>query len=207
MDPTATGSGESLFTTDRSAATMIVVVSVSVLFAALGSVVALVTLTMLVMVPVAIGVTTMATGVLVTAMVPRSQVTMPPDSLQLPWPGVADTKVTLAGKVSVRVTAVELAGPLLVTVRVYTRPWPATAGLAEEVFSIASSVTSVMAVSTTALSLLWSGSSSLEKIAAVFVIASVVDESTRTSIVVVAASPTDRCARDPTRAQLRALSQ
>ena len=49
---------------------------------------------------------------------PRSQVTTPEDSLQLPDAVDADTKVTEPGRVSSKVTSVDVAGPWLATVRV-----------------------------------------------------------------------------------------
>jgi hypothetical protein len=53
------------------------------------------------------------------AIVPRLQVTTPPDGgAQLPWLGVAETKVTLGGRVSVTTTPADGSGPLLVTVSV-----------------------------------------------------------------------------------------
>ena len=50
------------------------------------------------------------------ARVPRLHVTVPPDSEQVPWVDVTDTKTT--GKESVSVTDVDVAGPLFVTVTV-----------------------------------------------------------------------------------------
>src|SRR5437660_9399020 len=47
------------------------------------------------------------------ASVPTWQVTVPDDSPQVPWDGVAETKLTPAGRVSVTVTPPAFAGPLL----------------------------------------------------------------------------------------------
>src|SRR5205085_608262 len=49
---------------------------------------------------------------------PSEQVTVPLDCEQLPWLGVAETKDTCDGSVSVTDTFVALLGPLLVTVSV-----------------------------------------------------------------------------------------
>ncbi len=67
--------------------------------------------------PVEVGMTRMTTLVLeALEMFPKLHVTMPPDSPQM-LAGVdeADTKVTLTGSVSVRVTAVDDEGPSLNT--------------------------------------------------------------------------------------------
>ncbi|MBS1252590.1 MAG: hypothetical protein MAG451_01631 [Anaerolineales bacterium] len=53
-----------------------------------------------------------------TVRVPSSQVTVPPASLQLPWLGVAESKVAPAGRGSVIVTPGASKGPSLVTERV-----------------------------------------------------------------------------------------
>jgi hypothetical protein len=45
-----------------------------------------------------------------------------------PWLGVAETKVTPGGRVSVTVESVEGSGPLFVTVRVYVRLPPRATG-------------------------------------------------------------------------------
>jgi hypothetical protein len=75
-----------------------------------------VTLAVLVFVPALVGVTTIVTvAEAPLARLPRLQVTMLVP-LQLPWLGVADTKATPVGNVSVIVTPVAVAGPLLLTV-------------------------------------------------------------------------------------------
>jgi hypothetical protein len=100
-------------------ASLTVVLALAELLDVLESVSLAVTLTELVMVPAVVAVTTMDTvELLPLAREPRSQVTVLPDWLQLPWLGVADTKVTPEGRVSVRVTPEALQGPLLVTVAV-----------------------------------------------------------------------------------------
>ena len=67
-------------------------------------------------VPTACGVTLIATVALaVLASVPSEQVTVPEACEQLPWLGVAETKVTPAGSVSVSVMPVALEGPALLT--------------------------------------------------------------------------------------------
>jgi hypothetical protein len=86
------------------------------LFTGLGSPVALANCTLLLNVPVAVGLTT---TVLVTlapfARVPRLQVTLPLAKVQ---PAVVETKVIPAGRVSVRVTAEAGFGPLFLAVTI-----------------------------------------------------------------------------------------
>ena len=98
------------------------VLSVAVLFAMSESGSLAVTRAVLVIVPVVeeSTVTTMVTvAVLPLAMSPKLQVTMPSASLQgPPWLGLADTKVTPAGKVSVTITPVASEGPVLPIERV-----------------------------------------------------------------------------------------
>ena len=48
------------------------------------------------------------------AIVPSAQMTVLPERTQLPWVGVADTKVTPAGSVSLSDTLGALAGPVVV---------------------------------------------------------------------------------------------
>ena len=73
----------------------------------------------LVSVPVARG-STVTTMVMVAlpplVMVPRLQVIVLVP-LHVPWLGVAETRVTFAGRVSMTVTPVAFEGPLLVTLR------------------------------------------------------------------------------------------
>ena len=76
------------------------------------------TLAKLVMVPAAVGVTTMvAVALAALVKLPRLQVTILPKA-EHPGLGVAETKVTPGGSVSVRNTLVAADGPLLVTVTV-----------------------------------------------------------------------------------------
>jgi hypothetical protein len=77
----------------------------------------LATLAVLVIVPAALGVTTMVMVALAPLVsVPRLQVTVLPDRLQLPWLDEEETNVTLDGRVSVTLTFVAVPGPLLVMV-------------------------------------------------------------------------------------------
>ena len=70
------------------------------------------------MVPVAVGMTSIVLVALSPLpIIPRLQVTVPPLSPQLPAVVVADTKVTLPGRVSLNDTVV-VDGPWLVTTRV-----------------------------------------------------------------------------------------
>jgi hypothetical protein len=60
---------------------------------------------------------TLTTALAALIIVPRLQVSTPAAGVaQVPWVGVAETNVELAGSVSVRVTTVALFGPLLVMV-------------------------------------------------------------------------------------------
>ena len=80
-----------------------------------------VTLAVLVKVPVTEGSTLTTVATVATApfnTVPNAQVTTPPASLQVPWLGVAEIKLTSAGNGSVSVTPVASEGPLFVTVMV-----------------------------------------------------------------------------------------
>ena len=86
------------------------------LLAVFGSPVSDVTLAVFVIVPVDCGVTLIETLALaVFASVPIEQVTVPLACEQLPCEGVAETKVTPAGSVSVSVMPVALDGPALLT--------------------------------------------------------------------------------------------
>jgi len=106
--------------TDRSAEAVTVVLAVALLLPAFGSFSVAVTLAVLVSVPLETGaVTTMVTVALdPLAIDPRLQVTVPALWVQVPWVGVADTKITPAGNVSVRVTPVAALGPALLTLTV-----------------------------------------------------------------------------------------
>jgi len=78
------------------------------------------TVAVLVIWPACAGVTMMEiVAVVAVGTLPILQVTVPPTTLQAPCVDVAETKVTLTGRVSVRVTPVAgLEGPLLVTISV-----------------------------------------------------------------------------------------
>jgi hypothetical protein len=94
--------------------------AVALLFAVFGSLWVADTLAVLAILPEVVVVTTTVTVALAPlAKLPRLQVNVPPDGApQLPWPGVAELKVTLEGMVSVRLTPVAVFGPLLVMVTV-----------------------------------------------------------------------------------------
>ena len=102
-----------------SACTALTVVAAVAVFGVVGSVSVAVTETELFIVPAAVGVTTILTVALAPLLiVPKLQVSTPATggSVHEPCEGVAETNVALAGKVSVSVTAVALAGPALDTV-------------------------------------------------------------------------------------------
>jgi hypothetical protein len=105
---------------DRSAAAVTVVVAVALLFALLGSASVAVTLAVLVIVPPALGAITEIVTVAdpPLAIVPRLHVTVPLACVHVPWVAVADTKVTPAGNVSVKVTPLAPLGPALLTLTV-----------------------------------------------------------------------------------------
>jgi hypothetical protein len=114
-----TGSGESVFVNERSAllgeAGITVVEAVVVLFAGRGSDSIPETVTVLVIVPAVAGITLTITVVLAPFdRLPRLHVTVA-FTLEQPWLGVTETKVTPGGNVSVTVTPVASAGPLLLT--------------------------------------------------------------------------------------------
>jgi hypothetical protein len=109
----------------RSATGVTAVVAVAVLFAGVGSGSLAVTVAVLVMVvppAAAVGVTWIVTVALAPlARVPNAQVTvvlLTGGGVQAPWLGVAETKVTFAGSVSVTVTPVAGEGPALLAVSV-----------------------------------------------------------------------------------------
>ena len=94
--------------------------SLAALSAGVGSTSFAVTLALLVKVPVAVVVTSISiVAVPPFAIDPRSQVIGPTPG-QLPWLGVAETSVMLAGNVSVTVTPVAVWGPALETSSVYS---------------------------------------------------------------------------------------
>jgi hypothetical protein len=90
----------------------------SVLLPPLGSVVEALTEAVLVIVPADVGLTTMSIVASPLPIVPRLQVTIPPDSPQVPWVDVAETNVTLGGSRSMTVTPEAASGPWLATVSV-----------------------------------------------------------------------------------------
>src|SRR4051794_25732912 len=98
-------------------ATLTVVLSDAVLFAAFGSLTAEETLALLASVPAAFGLTTSVT--LATAppatRLPIWQITVVP-KLHVPWLGVTEISATPAGSVSATLTAVAVLGPALATV-------------------------------------------------------------------------------------------
>ena len=88
--PTVTGSGESLWVTDRSASFPTVVLTVVALLAGSGSLSLPVTAALLLIVVLLAdpGVTTIMTvALLLISRLPTAQPRMPPDSLQVPWLG------------------------------------------------------------------------------------------------------------------------
>lgn len=116
--PESTGLGEPVFTTVRSAFLLTVVSSVSELLPPAGSVSLPATEAVLFRFPVANGLTMMVTvAVLCLGRLPMLQMTVLVP-LQLPWLGTAETKATVAGKLSVTTTPVAFEGPLLIMFRV-----------------------------------------------------------------------------------------
>jgi len=96
-----------------------VVVALAELFAGVGSVTALVTLTDAFTVPLAVVVTiTVAVTVATLAIVPMVQVIVPAASVHVPCVAVPETNVTFAGTGTVAVTPVAGDGPAFVTVTV-----------------------------------------------------------------------------------------
>jgi hypothetical protein len=107
---------------------------VAVLLLELESVSFAVTLAELLIVPEVLGVTTIVTVAFAPSpMLPRLQVTVPPDSLHVPWLGMAEPKGTPVGSVSVSTTPVAVSGPMLVTVSVYVNDFPGATGSGESV--------------------------------------------------------------------------
>src|SRR5579859_198948 len=112
-----------------------VVVCMALLFAGTGSVSLAATFIELLSVPAAVGVTTIFTvksrG---EASAPTVQVTMLLELAQVPCEEVAETKFTLFGRVSVKITPVASCGPWLATCAVYVRldPIPTGSGVAVE---------------------------------------------------------------------------
>jgi hypothetical protein len=124
---------------DRSAdvtAGFTVVVAVALLFAVLGSEVVELTVAVFESGAAAVGVTTIVTvAEAPEASVPRLHVTVAVPE-QEPTDGVADTKVTPAGSVSLTLTAAAALGPALAAVSVYVRFVPTVTGSGESVFVI-----------------------------------------------------------------------
>jgi hypothetical protein len=117
--PASTGSGAADFVSARSAAASTVVSSLAELFAGARSVMSELTVAWLVIRPPSGERTPMSTPAPApSATVPRSHVTVPPSSVQLPWVGFAASNVTPAGRVSVTVTPVASCGPVLSTLSV-----------------------------------------------------------------------------------------
>ncbi len=106
--------------TARSATGFTVVVAVAELLARLGSNSLAATLAVFVTDGAAAAcarTTTVAVAVAPLARVPTLQVIVPPAIEQVPWEPLAETRVKVAGGVSLTVTPVAAFGPLLVTVR------------------------------------------------------------------------------------------
>src|SRR5580692_1506342 len=89
------------------------------------------------------------------AIVPNWQVTIPPASEQVPWVVVDERYVTVVGRVSVTVTFVAVAGPLLVTASEYVSGVPSSTGFGVADFTTAISAELALATSTVALALLF----------------------------------------------------
>jgi hypothetical protein len=115
--PALTVCGEAVSERERSAAGFTVALALAELFAGLGSLSFAASAAEFVTVPVAVGFTTTSTVALAPlARFPIAQVDN--GVVQVPWLGVALTKVAEAGRVSERTTLVAGEGPLLVIVRV-----------------------------------------------------------------------------------------
>src|SRR5439155_918343 len=88
----------------------------------------------------------------------------------VPWLGVAETKVTPAGKVSVSVTPVAVLGPPLATVTTYVMVCPARTGSGESVLVTARSTAALTVVLCMVVLLAGLVSASFAVAVAVFVI-------------------------------------
>src|ERR1700692_1599326 len=88
------------------------------------------------------------------AIVPSRQVTAPPACEHDPCVVVTERKVTAEGSVSLTVTLVADAGPLLETASVYVSGVPSVTGLGVAVFTIATSALLAFATTTVALAVL-----------------------------------------------------
>ena len=118
MLPTVTGSGAAAFVIERSEipGALTVLLTRAVLFAVFPSGSLAVTVAVLVTVPVGPVMATIVTVASVpTVKMPMLQFTVPAVAEQLPRVEVAETNEMLEGNVSVIVTPVADAGPLLVT--------------------------------------------------------------------------------------------
>jgi hypothetical protein len=97
---------------------LIDVVALAELLDGWGSLWFAIALAVLLIVPAVVGIPTMVmVALLFEARPPRLHVTVAVP-VQLPWVGVAETKLTAAGRESVMMTIVAAEGPLLVTVTV-----------------------------------------------------------------------------------------
>ena len=100
--PSSSGSGESVLVSDRSAAWSTVVSALALLSKGSGSTTRERTLAWFVIEPALCGLTSIVTVALASsARLPSAQSTMPASSEHVPCEGVADSKVTPAGSVSV----------------------------------------------------------------------------------------------------------
>ncbi len=119
---------------------MVILVScVAVLFARFASGVALITVALLVIEPVAVGFTTIVTvAAPFGAMEPMEQV-IGLLMLQEPWVEFVLTRLTPDGKVSVTTTPSAASGPLLVTLSVYVRSLLIMTGSGRSLMAIAKS--------------------------------------------------------------------
>jgi hypothetical protein len=134
--PSSTGSAESAFTSDKSAAGLTMVSSTSTLFSGFKSASKLVTVDVFATAPGRMGVTTMVTvAVAPFASAPSVQVTVPSSWLQLPCVGVAEPNVTPAGSTSISVAAAAASGPPFPTVIVYVSIPPTVTGSGESVLT------------------------------------------------------------------------
>src|ERR671934_238317 len=132
--PALTGSGESAFVSERSAAGVTLVDALAELSAGLSSKMSEETLALFVIEPSACGRTFTATVALAPEVtVPSAHVTVPLASEQLPCKGVADPKVAPAGRLSVTCTPVVSDGPALWAVSVYVTGCPASTGSGDAV--------------------------------------------------------------------------
>ena len=140
------------------------VLSITELFAGFGSlVVELAVNALVIMVPAAVEAFTASITVMFTldpaARLPSEQVITPADNEQEPTVGVAETKVTPAGSVSVTMTAAADVGlgPLFVTVSWYVMLFPASTGFGDTLPEMATSACPAVATTTLAVDVLFPG--------------------------------------------------